>query len=275
MNLGGKLLIKIMKMKTNFIEIDYKEYNDAIEKSLFDESWIKNLYNDKENIISFFKILNEQRHLSFAADFIRYPNIKKIIMAKKDTEINNKLIEHMLNAGKAEENIIKINEIKSITNYYANITLSLFNEYSQLTRDFISGVIKPYPEQIEDTWKPIKCFRLITNEQEIVLKILNNKVLCNSENKSFVEYFNNRNKSKDLKRGYLTENQISQKAVKNVKRELLNLKEITIPTNYNKINNDNAKYKIIYKGNQTVQYNMEEVSIGGDNLKIYQILELK
>jgi len=46
-------------------------------------------------------------------------------------------------------------------------------------------------------------------------------------------------------------------------------------TNYNKINNDNAKYKIIYKGNQTVQYNMEEVSIGGDNLKIYQILELK
>jgi hypothetical protein len=262
-------------MKTNYLEIDYKEYNEALEKSLFDESWVKNLYYDKENIVNFFKRINETRYLSFAANFMRHPDIKRIVVAKSNCDINNRLVEQILDAGSAKENLRKVNEIKSITNYYANIVTSLLNEYSENTRNFINGVIKPYPENIEDTWKPIKSFRITTDDCQIAIKILNNKISCDNINENLHNYFDSRNKCKDLKRAYLKETQLSHINLKNIKRELLNLKEVQIPTNYCQIEKYDAKYKVVYKGNQTVKYEGEEVSISGNNIKIYQILELK
>lgn len=274
MNLDGKLLIKNMKTKTNNIEIEYSEYHDALDKSLYDESWIQNLYKDKENIISFFKRLNETRYISFAANFIRNPDIKRVIVANNKNTLNNSIVEQILDAGKAKENKRKVEEIKSITNYYANITVALLNEYSNTTRDFINATIKPYPESIEDTWKPIKTFRLIRENDEMVIKITNKKVLVETFNDDIKNYFNQRNISRDLKRGYLSKDQISESCLKNIRRQLLNLKEVIIPTNFCSTNKNDNNYKIIYKGNQTVEYNNEEVSISGENIKVYQILEV-
>jgi hypothetical protein len=262
-------------MKSNIIEIDFSEYNDAIEKSLYDQDWIKNLYNDKENIVEFFKDINPSRYIEFAANFIRNPDFRKVIKAKTDQRLNNRFVERILNAGTAEENLNIVNKIQSHTKYYATITENLMHEYSENTRNFLSGTIKPFPEKIEDTWKPIKSFKLITDEFNVVLKLKTNQITCESENEDINNYFIKRNACKDIKRGFLKENQISENSFNKTKRELLNLKQIEIPTNYCLLEKIDSKYKISYRGNQTVKINNEEYSISGSNIKIYQILEVQ
>jgi hypothetical protein len=256
-------------MKRNDIEIDFNNYNEALEKSLYDQDWVRNLYTDKENVCNLLEISNNNPKI--IAEINREKNIKSFIKAIKDDPNKYYIIERFMNAGSAEENNKFIQRIKNITEQKANIVKLLLNEYSFNTRNFIKGVMQPFPESINDTWKPITSFKIKTNDKkEFVLKIEEDIITTCDKDKNIKTYFESRNKNKNIKRCYA--NNISENEYNKIRRELLYLKECEINTKY-LTNEEDSKYKILFKGNQTVANNKYEVSVYNQNIKVLHIME--
>lgn len=257
-------------MNKNDIEIDFNAYTEALEKSLYDQDWVKNLYTDKENICNLLEISYSNSKL--IAEINRNKNIKSFITAIKDEPNKYYIIERFMNAGSAQENKNFVQRIKNITEQKANIIKILLNEYSFNTRKFIRGTIQPFPESIEDTWKPINSFKIKTNnKKEFVLKIEENIILTCDNDKSIKLYFESRNKNKNIKRCYT--DIVSENEYNKTKRELLCLKECEINTKY--LNKNEGKYKVLFVGNQTVLNENYEISVYNKNIKILHIMENK
>jgi hypothetical protein len=261
-----------MKINKNDIQFDFGIYTEALEKSLYDQDWVRNLYEDTENVCNLLEISQINNRL--IAELNKEKNIKSLITAIKDDPNKYYLIERFMDAGSAEVNCKLIEIIKKLTEEKAYIAKLLLDEYTIYTRNFIKGVIHPFPESITDTWKPINSFKIKINNsnEEFVLKINENNITTCESNKDFKSYFEKRNKNKNIKRCYT--NNISEQEYKKVRRDLLCLKECDINVKYLK-NEEGSKYKVLFRGNQTVSYESNEISVYNKNIKILHIMEKK
>ena len=105
----------MIKTKSNLFTYDFDEYDNALQKSLYDESWVFNLYKDKDNIYDIFKLISNNNYIKEASEFIREPSVKKLILAKSKKILDEKILSRICEAGKSEQNTEYVNEIKFIT----------------------------------------------------------------------------------------------------------------------------------------------------------------
>lgn len=256
--------------KKNRIHIDMGNYKEALKKSLFDEEWISNLYTDKTNILKFFESIGSNRPIKNASQFMESMKIKHLIETKNSSVLPEFACQRFYEAGKSEQNIRMINEIYSETNYYANRIEDLLNEYSENTRDFGEYTIAPFPEDIEDTWKPITRFKI----NDIPVTLAKNSITLENKNHKMNDYFENRKKKKLIKKLYITYKNLSEDNFRFAKRFLLNHKEAQIPVNFASTLSENCSYRITCNANQTVNRNGIEYTLTGNGIHVYHITEV-
>lgn len=256
-------------VKTNYIEICLKEYLNALQKSLFDSDWVENLYKDKINIFEFFEKVGKNNTIRNAVKFLETNRINYVFESCDKNILNQNVVDMVFDAGTAEQNKKMIMSLYEQTHYYANIVACLINEYSENKREFFDIKIKPMPESIQETWRPITKFKVGETLVEVTNSGLNVMEKGNLHN-----YFEARKKNKVIKKLYLPESLLSSSDFQAVKRKLLHFKECEINSNYAMTENLNAKYKITLYGSQTVKNDNFEYNIVGKNIKVLHICEV-
>lgn len=238
---------------------------------MYDSEWVQNLYTDKENLLEFFSRTGDNNTIRNAMRFEETKNIKYLLQTKNSTLLPDFSADLFFEAGKPEKTMQLINEIYHKTSYYAERVEDLLNEYSENTRNFFETTIQPFPDNIEDTWKPIAKFK-IGNQFAILEK---NSIRFLDENCEFAQYFTERKTKKLLKKLYLNYKTLPESEYKTTRRRLLNYKESLIPTHYADISPDNSSYKITLKSNQTVKRGSQEFTLLGECIRVYHIQEIK
>lgn len=261
-----------MNIKSNSFVYNIEEYKNALQKSLYDESWIKNLYTDKDNIYEIFRCISGPNYLKEASDFIRDPSVKKLILARNKKVLDEKLFSRIAEAGKAEQNAEYVEEIENITHSHAKKIEYLINEYSENSREFAEFTIKPYPENMADTWKPIKSFHITYENYEATISIEHNIIFAKSSNSLFEDYFKNRNYSKNIKRKYIKKEDVYNDEYNFTRKYLLKSKEcfFTVDKLYHEASEDT--YKLLYRGNQTVNVGDYEIPLFSKRILIGHIM---
>jgi hypothetical protein len=264
----------MIKTKSNLFTYDFDEYDNALQKSLYDESWVFNLYKDKDNIYDIFKLISNNNYIKEASEFIREPSVKKLILAKSKKILDEKILSRICEAGKSEQNTEYVNEIKFITLVNAKKIEYLVNEFSENKRTFFECRLKPFPENISDTWKPIRSFKINYENNKTIISIEQNIINVKSEDKIICEYFNQRNIDKTIKRKYINLQDMMQEEFEFAKKYLLRSKECFI--NVEKLYNESFDncYKTIYRGNQTVSTGEYEIPIFSNRILASHIMKI-
>jgi hypothetical protein len=255
----------IKKIKKSDISIKMVEYKNALEKSLYDCDWIKNLYKDKTNLLQFLEqygIVN----IKAAVKFLETGSLQYIFEAQGKNILNEEVVKIFFEAGKSEQNCMLVDFVYQRTLYNAKITACLINEYAEYKRKFQKTEISPFPKTIDETWSGINTFKI---NQDVAT--LTKNTLCFESTCEFKEFFDERKKKKHLKKLFVPENLITTQQFQTIKRSLLQFKEFEIPSNYVKINKDISDYQITYYGNQTVRNDNYEFTLNGDNIKVLHI----
>lgn len=260
-----------LKSKTNQIEFRMDEYADALKKSMYDEEWINNLYTDKENLFRLFERLGRNSPIKNAVKFSETRDIRYLLETKNNLVLPDSISSLYFDAGKPEQTMALINEIYSNTYYYAERIQDLLNEFSNNTRIFLETTIQPFPENISDTWKPIRRFKVGNH----VLSLEKNTIHFENQDNPFVDYFIERKNKKLLKKLFIHYKSISENDYRNIKRRLLNFKEVAIPTHFAYCNQNDASYKITINANQTVRSDGIEYTLLGERINVFHIQEIK
>lgn len=260
----------MVKTKQNTIEINFESYKEALQKSLYDEEWIENLYKDKTNILKLFESIGNNQPIKNAAKFMDSMKIKHLIETKKHTVLPDFACKRFYEAGKSEQNIQMVSELFAETLYYAERIKDLINEYSQNTRDFGNFVISPFPQKMDDTWKSITRFK-INNEPITIEK---KSITYENKNNKMHDYFENRKNKKLIKKLYISNTCLSESEYNSTKRFLLNHKEAQIPVTHAFEKPQEQSYKITCAANQTVNRNGIEYTLIGNNISVYHIIEV-
>jgi len=262
----------MVSTKKNSIKLDLENYRIALEKSLYDEEWVENLYQDKTNVINFFEKVGSKKAITNAIRFIETKKIKYLLQTKDQTVLPEFACQRFFEAGKPEQTLSIISEIYNQTEYFANRIEDLLNEYSENTRNFMEATIAPFPNEITETWRPITRFKV---NDSIVQINPSGLEFENNNNHTINQYFVERQNKKLLEKLYIKSGAISENDFKFARRKLLNHKDTPIPTNIAYINNENCDYKITCKSNQLVSRNNIEYTITGNNISVYHIAEVK
>jgi hypothetical protein len=245
-------------MKTS-IKINFSEYYDALKLSIHDDEWIQIAYKQKENIEQFTK--------QFCT---KYDEAAIIYIAKKDfsyvldyktSPLNESCMDFFTEPFK-ESNIIRvIQNIKNGTRYIAENMVLILQEYSNQTRDFFEAEISPLPENINDTTKLIKNFKVNKNNSEFIIKLKNKNLICSD--KEINNYLQERNINKKISRGFTNIN--LEKSI----QELNFFKQTSIPTNelYKE-----GKYKVVFIESQAVETNFGFRTIHSENFVVKNIM---
>lgn len=262
----------MIKTKLNTFNFQFEEYKDALKKSLYDDNWIKNLYTDKDNVYNIFRYISTSNYIKEASDFIREPSVKKLILARSQKVLDDKIFSRIAEAGQAEQNAEYVKEIEAITYENAKKLEYLINEFSENSRNFNEFNIKPQPENISDTWKPIKNFHVKYDDKEASVAIEQNIVVVKSADKIIKEYFDNRNASKLIKRKYIKKSDLSLENYTAARKYLLRSKEYFINLSKAYHESTDNMYKILYRGNQTVNTGEYEMPIFSQKILIGHIM---
>ena len=150
----------------------------------------------------------------------------------------------------------------------------LVNEFSENKRTFFECRLKPFPENISDTWKPIRSFKINYENNKTIISIEQNIINVKSEDKIICEYFNQRNIDKTIKRKYINLQDMMQEEFEFAKKYLLRSKECFI--NVEKLYNESFDncYKTIYRGNQTVSTGEYEIPIFSNRILASHIMKI-
>lgn len=259
----------MVKTKQNYLEICLKDYYQALQKSLFDSEWIENLYTDKSNVLDFFEKVGTYNTIRNAVKFMETNKIKYLFDSCNRNILSPSAMEMLYEAGTANQNQKMIQALYEQTFYNANIVAALFNEYSEKQREFFDAKILPFPQSMEETWKPISKFKV----GEIPVSLNENGLNVQITGRIH-DYFESRKQVKTLKKLYLPESMISNKEFQAVKRKLINFKFCEISTNFAYKESNSNKYKITIQGSQTVANDECEYNIMGKNIKILHICEV-
>jgi hypothetical protein len=241
------------------ITINLNEYNDAINLSIHDDDWISLAYKQKDNILDFTREFCNKPNEA-AAIFSTKPDIS-LIMKYKKSQINESSLNFFLEPFTETNKILILKNIKNKTKYIAENIALILHEYGDNTNNFLEGELKPFPDNIQNTTKPINLFKLENNGNQSLIKIINNKLF--SDNKNINQYFEFRNNNKKIERAYTNIN-----LEENIK-ELNFFKQTEIPTN---LLLENGKYKVIFIENQSVKYINNYRTIDSRNFMVKNIM---
>jgi hypothetical protein len=133
------------------------------------------------------------------------------------------------------------------------------------TRKFGSYKICPLPENEDDTYLPIKKFKMVCDGNDCKATIIRGGLRIEGDD-DMSDYFNKRIMSKFMKTGYTDE--IPNE--KENRRRLIFLKAIPLE-NIKSLSKTTGKYKLKFLGNQTVSDNDNEFSITDEPISVSYI----
>lgn len=247
-------------MRSNEIKIFLEDYHLALLASTNDVKWINNSINYPEFFESYFETKNNIDVINnkiLVDDIIQYKNKNNL------TYVPEKVIQFQENKKQFIQS--NIDEVYQRTSYYANIIEKLINEFSTNTRKFGSYKIYPLPEKEEDTYLPIKKFKIICKDDVCKATIVRGGLNINGDD-DMRDYFQKRIISKFMKTGYLAK--IPEEETN--RKRLIFLK--TIPLDGIKsLSRKPQKYKIKFLGNQTVSDGENEFSITNEPIYVSHI----
>lgn len=250
-------------MRSNEIKIILENYHQALQETIHDEKWISNAMNYPEIFNEYFQtsnnvdVINEQISIS---DIIEYRQKNNLF------SINENVFRFKEN--KKKYLIENVDHIYQKTSYYANIVANLLQEFSQNTRIYDSYKLSPLPENVDDTYLPISKFKMICKNGECQVKIIRGGLKV-TNHEELTDYFNKRILSKFLKTAYLDNIHDEE----NCRRRLLFMKSIPLQ-GVKILSKLPSKYKVIYKGNQTVAKDNNEFSITDEPVNVMSIRKL-
>ena len=247
-------------MKFNDIKIFLENYHLALLSSTNDEQWLNNATKYPEIFQSYFGTKN---NLDAVDDNLIVENIIKY----KNKNGLKFVPEKVINFQENKKDFIKknINEVYQQTSYYASILEKLINEFSLNTRKFGSFKIYPLPEGEEDTYLPIKKFKMICKNGDCKATIMRGGIKIDGDD-DMADYFQKRMISKFMKTGYLDE----VPDEKHNRRKLVFLKSIPLD-GVTTLSKHPKKYKIRFLGNQTVDDGENEFSITNEPIHVTHI----
>ena len=261
------------------IQIDFKDYKEALFSSLRCEEWVNKAYTDETTMLEWFDSNKSIKAKKAMNEYKKTKDIASLIRIKNQQCLSEQALEILFNAGKAKTNIKLAEIIYSKTEFYANTAKYLLYEYCENTGKNLNCTISPYPENMDDTTKPLNKFKISTESDKSIKISVSEKHLKIIENDSSYEdlqnYFETRCKSKHIKKRYLKSEQLSELDYKKANRELINLKETEIPCRACYLTSEGCEYKILYYGNQTVSDQMTEQTLLQNNIKVLSVAKIK
>jgi hypothetical protein len=275
-NLGGE---KMFYLRKPSIEINLVDYKDALFSSLRNEEWVDKAYNNETTMMEWFDPTNSLSAKKAINEYKKTKDIASLIKAKNKLCFSEQAMEIIFNAGKAQTNKKLAEIIFKKTETYANNLKYLLYEFCENTGTHLTAQITPFPNDLDDTVKPISQFKIKLNDEKTIITSISEKGLDIIENdskiKNITAYFEERCKCKTIKKRYLKADQISESQYKKVVRNLINLKEYEVPVNLCYLTSENCMYKILYRGNQSISDQEKEISLANTNLKVLSITKLK
>lgn len=258
------------------INVQLEDYKDALYSSLLNEDWVYKAYNNETNIMQWLNTSNPVLTKKAINEYKKTKDIASLIKAKNQVCFSDQAIEMIFEAGKSKTNVKLAEMIFNKTSLYANATKYLFYEYCENTGEKLNATIMPFPKNIEETTKPISTFCIKNSDETIFYAELKERTLeISSDNKKFEQYFENRQKSKDIKKRFLQKEQLSDDNYKACVRDLINLKESPIPVAKCFLTSENCDFKILYRGNQTFSDQLCERTLTGCDIKVLSITKIK
>lgn len=258
------------------IDVKLEDYKDALFSSLLNEDWVYKAYNNEANIMSWFNASNPIVAKKAINEYKKTKDIASLIKAKNQACFSEQAIEMIFDAGKSKTNLKLAEMIFERTSMYANSVKYLLYEYCENTGEKITATITPFPQNIDETTRPISTFQIKQADNTLTHAELKEKtVKFTSENNNYQKYFEARRNSKAIKKRFLHYEQISEQHYKECVRNLINLKESTIPTAKCFLTSENCSYKILYRGNQTYSDQSCEKTLMGNEIKVLSITKIK
>lgn len=261
------------------IEINLIDYKDALFSSLRNEEWVNKAYNNETTMMEWFDPSYSLSSRKAINEYKKTKDIASLIKAKNKLCFSEHAMDIIFNAGKAQTNKKLAEIIFKKTESYANNLKYLLFEFCENTGSHLNAQITPFPNDLDDTVKPISQFKIKLNDDKTIITSISEKSLDiienNTEIKDIKGYFEERSKSKTIKKRYLTASQVSESQYKKVVRNLINLKEYEVPANCCYLTSENCMYKILYRGNQSVSDQEKEISLTNANIKVLSITKLK
>lgn len=247
-------------MRSNEIKIFLEEYHLALLASSNDDQWLNKTIKYPEMFQSYFET---KYNIDVISDDFLVENLIKYKNKNNLSCIPNEVIEFQKN----KKDFIKnnVNEVYQQTSYYASILEKLINEFSYNTRKAGTFKIYPLPEKEDDTYLPIKKFKLICKNGICKAKIVRGGLKIDG-NDDMADYFQKRMISKFMKTGYLDE----LPDEKENRRRLIFMKTIPLDgiTSFSK---RPGKFKLKFLGNQTVDDGENEFSITNEPICVTHI----
>ena len=247
-------------MRSNEIKILLEDYHLALLASSNDEQWLYNSIKYPEIFQSYFKT---KHNIDVISNSLLVENLIKYKNKNNLSCVPEKVIEFQNNKKDFIRN--NIDEVYQQTSYYASILEKLINEFSENTRNFGTFNISPLPEKEDDTYLPIKKFKMICKDGTCKATIIRGGLKVDG-NDDMADYFQKRMISKFMKTGYLDE----LPNEKDNRRRLVFMK--TIPLDgITSLSKNPGKFKLKFLGNQTVGDEQNEFSITNEPIYVTHI----
>ncbi len=247
-------------MQFNDIKIFLEDYHLALLSSTNDDQWLNNTIKYPEIFQSYFETKNNLYAVNdnlIVEDIIKYKNKNGLSF------VPEKVMQFQDNKKDFVKN--NIDEVYQQTSYYANILKKLMNEFSFNTRKFGSYKIYPLPEKEDDTYLPIKKFKMVCKDGTCKATIMRGGLKIDGDD-DMSDYFQKRMISKFMKTGYL-DNIPNEK---HNRRRLVFLKTIPLE-GITSLSKTPKKYKLRFLGNQTVDDGENEFSITNEPICVTHI----
>jgi len=262
-------------MKKSYIDIDFDLYYDAIKLSYHDQEWINSALNNRHTLKEVLLPITGFNTDKAVNNYLYSKNLAEILKNRQSNKIDENFINIIFNSGSPESKDVLVNTVTNRTYHNASILKSLLEEYSDKKRDFFDCKIRPFPETTLDTTAPLNKFKIIKEHDEenpIEIEIAGYEIHANTETdwgKKLNDYFLERSNSKNMKRGYLSENEISSDVFDFTKRQLVHVKEVYIPVSHASHNQD--KYKVLYREKFVVSNKDKDMTIDNKGLRVFYI----
>jgi hypothetical protein len=244
-------------MHSNDIKIFLEDYHLALISSANSDQWLANAKNYPEVFNSYFETSNN-------VDVVSNGHLVENIISYKNKNKLTYVPEHVINFEENKKKFVaeNISETYQKTSYYANILEKLINEFSANTRSFGSYKIHPFPENEDDTYLPIKKFKMICNGNVCKATIVRGGLKVEGDD-DMSNYFYKRIISKFMKTGYTDE----VPNEKHNRRRLIFMKSIPLE-GITSLSKTPKKYKLKFLGNQTVDDGSNEFSITNEPIQV-------
>lgn len=250
-------------MRSNEIKIFLEEYHLALLASSSDDQWLNNTTKYPEIFQSYFET---KYNIDVIADDLLIEDLIKYKNKNNLSCIPDKVMEFQKNKKDFIRN--NINEVYQQTSYYASILEKLINEFSHNTRKIGTFKIYPLPEKEDDTYLPIKKFKMVCKNGICKAKIVRGGLKIDGDDE-MAGYFQKRIISKFMKTGYLDE----LPDEKENRKRLIFMKSIPLD-GITTMSKKPGKFKLKFLGNQTVDDGENEFSVTNEPICVTHIGKL-